>query len=97
MAEPIPISESLDSMMRSLRGTDRRQLSGVFGRWVDALGPDLAQHVRPLKVDGTVLTVGVEDPAWATQVTFLSEMIVERLHEVAKVDLTRVDVRVVRR
>ena len=94
MADPVPLSESLDHMMRSLRGADRRQLSGVFGRWVDAVGQDLAQHVRPLKVDGGVLTVGVEDAAWATQVAFVSATIIERLREVAQVEIERVEVRV---
>lgn len=83
--------------MRSLRGTDRTVVSGVFGKWVDAVGEDVAHNVRPLKVDGSKLVVGVIDQAWATQVAFLRDMIIERLREVARVEVSDVEVRVVDR
>lgn len=94
MADPVPISESLDSVMRSLRGTDRIQIGGVFGRWDDAVGPAVAAHVRPVRLDERVLTVEADDPAWATQVKFLSATITARLAEVAGVVVDRIDVRV---
>jgi predicted nucleic acid-binding Zn ribbon protein len=94
VADPVPISESLDSVMRSLRGTDRIQIGGVFGRWDDAVGPAIAAHVRPVRLDERVLTVEVDDPAWATEVKFLSATITARLAEVAGVIVDRIDVRV---
>lgn len=93
----MPISQSLDSVMRSLRGTDRVQIGGVFGRWDDAVGDAVATHVRPVRLDEGVLTVEAEDPAWATQVKFLSGTIIERLATVAGVRIERVEVRVGRR
>jgi predicted nucleic acid-binding Zn ribbon protein len=92
--DPVPITASIDSIMSSLRGTDRVQIGGVFGRWVDAVGENIADHVRPVRLDQRVLTVEVEEAAWATQVTFLSANIIQRLHDVAGVDVDRVDVRV---
>jgi predicted nucleic acid-binding Zn ribbon protein len=92
--DPVPITDALDSMMRSLRGTDRKEIGGVFGRWAEAVGADLARHVRPVKLDRQVLTVEVDDPAWATQVRFLVDSIVERLDAVAGVSVARVEVRV---
>ena len=97
MAEPVPITRSLDSMMRSLRGTDRIQIGGVFGRWHDAVGEAVAAHVRPVRLDEGVLTVEADDPAWATQVKFLAGTITSRLQEVASVQIERVEVRVARR
>lgn len=97
MAEPVPISKSLDSIMKSLRGTDRIQIGGVFGRWDDAVGATVAAHVRPVRLDQGVLTVEADDPAWATQVKFLASTIMSRLEEVAGVQIERVDVRVARR
>lgn len=94
--EPVPIARSLDAVVRSLRGPSRAAVGGVFGRWSDAVGEHVADHVRPLKLDGGVLTVAVDDPAWATQVRFLEGTIVARLHEVAGVVVERLDVRVVR-
>lgn len=96
MAEPVPITTSLDGIMRSLRGTDRIQIGGVFGRWEDAVGETVAAHVRPVRLDNGVLTVEADEPAWATQVKFLAGTITTRLADVAGVQIERVEVRVAR-
>lgn len=95
--DPIPISSSLDGVMRSLRGPTRETVGGLFGRWDEAVGEQVAQHVTPIKLDDGVLVVEVDDPAWATQVKFLSTMITERLMTVAEVSVDRIEVRVERR
>ena len=96
MAEPVPITASLDGIMKSLRGTDRIQIGGGFGKWPDAVGENVAAHVRPVRLDQGVLTVEADDSAWATQVKFLSGTITARLAEVANVQVSRIDVRVAR-
>ena len=96
VSDPVPISRSLDSIMKSLRGTDRIQIGGVFGRWDDAVGPTVAAHVRPVRLDQGVLTVEADEPAWATQVKFLSSTITARLAEVAGVEIEHIEVRVAR-
>jgi predicted nucleic acid-binding Zn ribbon protein len=95
--DPIPLSSSLDGVMRSLRGPTRQAVGGLFGRWDEAVGEQVAQHVTPVKLDEGILVVEVDDPAWATQVKFLGQMITERLKEVADVDVERIEVRVERR
>jgi len=95
--EPVPISSSLDAVMRSLRGPTRQAAGGLFGRWDEAVGEQVAQHVKPVKLDAGVLVVEVDDPAWATQVKFLSTIIIERLRSVADVAVDRIEVRVERR
>lgn len=94
VSDPVPISRSLDSIMKSLRGTDRIQIGGVFGRWDEAVGPTVAAHVRPVRLDQGVLTVEADEAAWATQVKFLSSTITTRLAEVAGVDIEHIEVRV---
>ncbi len=96
VTEPVPITTSLDGIMKSLRGTDRVQIGGVFGKWDAAVGPTVAAHVRPVRLDQGVLTVEADDSAWATQVKFLTGTITARLVEVAKVQVERIDVRVAR-
>jgi predicted nucleic acid-binding Zn ribbon protein len=92
--DPIPLSTSLDAVMRSLRGPDRRQIGGLFGRWDEVVGEQVAAHVRPIKLDQGVLVVEVDEPAWATQVTLMSARLRERLAESVGVDVERLDVRV---
>ena len=95
--DPISISTSLDGVVRSLRGPSRAAVGGVFGKWREAVGDQVADHVQPLKLDEGVLVVEVDDPAWATQVKFLTSTIIERLLDVAGVSVERIDVRVDRR
>ena len=97
MREPVPISNSLDGVVRSLRGPSRSAVRGVFGRWEDAVGPQIAAHVTPVKLDEGVLVVEVDDPTWATQMKFLTPTITQKLAEIAKVRVERIEVRVERR
>lgn len=94
MADPVPITRSLDRMMKSLRGTDRTQVRGVFGRWDDAVGEQVAAHVQPVKLDQKTLIVEADTAAWATQVKFLTDTIITRLRDVAGVEIDAVEVRV---
>jgi len=95
--DPIPISSALDGVVRSLRGPSREAVGGLFGRWNEAVGEQVAKHVTPRKLDEGTLIVEVDDPAWATQVKFLTPMITERLLAVAGVRIDRIEVRVERR
>jgi predicted nucleic acid-binding Zn ribbon protein len=94
--EPIPISTSLDEVVRSLRGPGRREVGGVFGRWEECVGAHVAAHARPVRLDVGVLVVEVDEPAWATQIALLSNTIRERLVTVTGIEVDRVEVRVFR-
>jgi len=97
--EPVPISDSLGSVIRSLRhessdAVSATQIGGVFGRWTEAVGDAVAAHVKPVKLDGTTLVVEVDDPAWATQLRFLETALKQRLLEVAGATVETIEARV---
>jgi len=92
--EPVSLTLSLDDVVKTLRGPSRQAVGGLFGRWDEAVGEQVAQHVRPLKLDRGVLWVEVDDPAWATQVKFLAPTIISRLAEVAGARVEQLQVRV---
>ena len=93
--EPIPIvGLARRGGRRSLRGPGRREVGGVFGRWEEAVG-DAGRGARATgRLDAGVLVVEVDEPAWATQITLLSNTIRERLVTVTGVEVDRVEVRV---
>ena len=106
--DPVPLSESLGGVVRALcppeptgaastSGTSIRALGDVFGRWADAVGDAVARHVQPVKLEGTRLTVEVDDPAWATQLRFLEATVVAQLRAVAHADVEHLEIRVKRR
>lgn len=105
--EPISLAESLTGVVRSLRGpgsaahgsathgsVSSSTLGGVFGRWDEAVGPGVAAHAQPVKLDGARLVVEVDDPAWATQLKFLERELRARLAEVAGAHVEQFEIRV---
>jgi predicted nucleic acid-binding Zn ribbon protein len=95
--DPTPITSSLDAVMRSLKGPGRQQVSGVFGRWDELVGPQIAQHARPIRLDAKVLVIEVDDPAWATQIHLLSMEIRTRLATEVGAEVESLEIRVARR
>ncbi|MGP0030070.1 MAG: DUF721 domain-containing protein [Acidimicrobiales bacterium] len=64
----------------------------VFTRWEEVVGEELAPHVRPVRVTGVVLLVGVDHAAWATRARMESRQMVRRLGELGDTTIERVDV-----
>ncbi len=64
----------------------------VFSRWAQLVGPALARHTRPLRLEARTLVVAVDQPAWATQVRVLAPGIVARLTEETGEPLDRLEV-----
>ena len=94
-SEPRPLAESLDRVARSLGGPSAAALGAVFSNWPDIVGPVVADHSWPVSLTRGVLVVGVEEPIWHTQLTFLQAEILERLSTVAGAGaVARVEVRV---
>lgn len=77
--EPRPVAEGLAAVISALRGPDVSTVRGVFGGWADAVGPQVAAHARPVRLDGTILRVEVDEPGWATQLRFLEADLLARL------------------
>lgn len=81
-AEPVPLAESLAALSARIGAGDAGVVAAVFGQWETIVGPALAAHVRPIRLDRSALLVGVDHPAWVTQVRHLTPEILERVREV---------------
>ena len=51
----------------------------VFGAWERVVGPEIAKHSRPVKLDAGVLTVEAESTAWATQLRMLAASLLKNI------------------
>ncbi len=60
--EPKALRDSVDDVVRSLRGTSARSLAGVFARWEEAVGPQVAAHAQPASLVDGCLVVDVDHP-----------------------------------
>jgi predicted nucleic acid-binding Zn ribbon protein len=57
------------------------RVQGVFGRWEELVGVDVAQHCTPESFDDGRLVVRTDSTAWATQLRLLAPTVVRRLNE----------------
>ena len=63
--------------------------------WGAEVGPQVARHCRPRRLDGATLLVEVDDPTWATQLRFLTDELSGRLNSrLGGGTIDRIDVRV---
>ncbi|WP_239080662.1 DUF721 domain-containing protein [Paractinoplanes brasiliensis] len=70
--DPALFGDVLQRLMKA-RGWERPKAEAtVFGAWEKVVGPDIAKHSRPIKLDAGVLTVEAESTAWATQLRLLA-------------------------
>jgi predicted nucleic acid-binding Zn ribbon protein len=67
-------------------------MEAVFTRWNELVGEELGGHLRPLRVDGRALVVGVEHPVWATRARMESGQILARLKALGETSIERLEV-----
>ncbi|MFC7528987.1 DUF721 domain-containing protein [Actinoplanes sp. GCM10030250] len=77
--DPQLFGTMLDRLMKA-RGWEKPKAEAtVFGSWEKVVGPDIAAHSRPVKLDGGVLTVEAESTAWATQLRLLAATLLRKI------------------
>jgi predicted nucleic acid-binding Zn ribbon protein len=91
---PRRLGESLGAVVSRLGLHDQDGVAAVFGRWEELVGPAVAAHVTPVRLDAEALVLEVDHPAWATQVRHLSGTILDRIVEAGAARPARVTVRV---
>ncbi|HET9732107.1 MAG TPA: DUF721 domain-containing protein [Acidimicrobiales bacterium] len=94
--DPRRVSESLDRLARRLGAPTAGVTAAVFSRWEELVGPDIAAHATPVSLRAGVLTLGVDHPAWATQLRFMTTDLLDRIGAgTGSSEVTSVVVRVV--
>src|SRR4051794_21242417 len=77
--DPAKVGDVLAKLMKK-RGWDKPKAEAtVFGSWEQVVGPDVASHSRPVKLEDGELTVEAESTAWATQLRMLAGTILARI------------------
>ncbi len=94
--DPRPVADSLPGWARRLGAPPPEVLTTVFARWEQIVGPAIAAHAWPLTLSRGVLKIGVDQPAWATQLRFLGADLLEKLTVAAgEAAIERVEIKVV--
>lgn len=92
---PRDLGPSLDALSRTMGLGESQGLGRLYAQWDEIVGSPMAAHVRPVRIEDGVLSVVVDHPAWATQVSHLSEQVLGRVERIAGISRPcRLDVRV---
>ncbi|PIE27042.1 MAG: RNA-binding protein [Micrococcales bacterium] len=79
--DPQPLGALADAVLQQRGWTREVAAGGVFGRWRELVGHQVAEHAEPESfIDGT-LTIRTSSTAWATQMRLLVPSLLRRLHD----------------
>ena len=78
---PTSLRTSLDKLASTLGLTSVDSVNALFLEWPEIVGSDLANHCKPRRLTDGVLTVQASDPQWATELGWMTTLLVERCCE----------------
>ncbi|MBI2169199.1 MAG: DUF721 domain-containing protein [Actinobacteria bacterium] len=76
-----PLGEALEWLTRELGLEDQRPAVAVQEHWAAIAGEEVAAHARAKRLTDGVLTVEVDEPAWATHIRSQSDGLIQGLNE----------------
>ncbi len=77
--EPCKVGEYLDKTTRGMGVPKAGILAVVFSKWPELVGQEIASHAEPRTLRDGVLTVVVDQPAWAAQLGYLASDLVAKI------------------
>jgi predicted nucleic acid-binding Zn ribbon protein len=91
--DPQPIDATIDRLVSERGWRTDVAVHGVFARWEQIVGAEVAVHCIPERYVDTELTVRTDSTAWATQVRLLASQVLVRLNaELGDGTVTRIRV-----
>lgn len=75
------VGQALERLAHEIGLEERRPAVAVHEHWAAVAGEDVAAHAVPKRLREGVLTVEVDDPAWATHVHYLGPSLAAALNE----------------
>ncbi|MFB9832499.1 DUF721 domain-containing protein, partial [Actinoallomurus acaciae] len=79
--DPTAFGPAIRELLAARGWQERAAVGGVFGRWPQIVGPELAEHTKPESFEEGVLVIAADSANWATQVRLLAANLVKRLNE----------------
>jgi len=76
---PTPIRKSLERLLAGMGSPEIDSVAALMDRWPEVVGDRLSERIRAVAVRGSELLVSVDDPAWASQISWLEAQLLERI------------------
>ncbi len=78
---PTPLLGALNNLASTLGLTDVDSINALFVDWPQIVGEHLAQHCKPRSLRDRVLTIEASDQQWATELKWMTSLLIERCDE----------------
>lgn len=92
--DPQTLESTLDRLVTEHGWDTEVAVHGLFGRWAEIVGAEIAEHCRPDRYADGQLWVQADSTAWATQLRMLAPNVVGKLNErLGDGTVTRINVR----
>lgn len=80
MTQPAPLAEILPRALKTGGIEKKVLLYDLTSRWEDLVGSLAARQSFPVKIVGKKLLIAVRGSAWANELSFLKETLLEKIH-----------------
>lgn len=90
---PQPVGMSVDRVLKHLNAPTAEVVESVFSDWKRLVGDVIGEHTTPTKVENGVLYLEVDNPAWASEMEWMSEELLRRISDRADtIEITSIKV-----
>lgn len=77
--DPAALGDAVQELVRDRDWTRTLIAAGLLPRWEQIVGPHIAGHCRPERLEAGELTCVAESTAWATQLRLMSPQLLARI------------------
>lgn len=78
-----PLKYILDSFFKKNKLGQKIKGYQVVYNWIDVVGKKIAQHSHPIKIEGKILFLGVENNVWANELNIRRGEIINKINSKA--------------
>jgi predicted nucleic acid-binding Zn ribbon protein len=90
---PQPVGQSIERVLGRIGGSPSLvTMEVIFTRWKEVASPSLGDHVRPLRLQDTVLVLAADHSTWASRGRMESAAILARIRELGDTTVERIEV-----
>ena len=81
LREPMRFGQAIQRLVAEKGWEDTTLRADVLANWDKVVGPEIADHCRPVSLEDGELLLVAESTAWATQLRLLTKTLLARVHE----------------
>jgi predicted nucleic acid-binding Zn ribbon protein len=96
VSEYIPIKDSLHNVLKQITAQSADVFAFILDNWAQIVGDEIAQKLKPIKLQKETLYLSASDPSWLVQGSFLEERILKSVHkEIKNANISRIKITLV--